>query len=133
MKKMKKYKTLEEFFADQGGDRLKQINALREALLEVEPTLVETLKWNAPNYVYKDEDRITFRMMGESDKVSVIIHMGAKKKEDKKAPPVISDTTGIVDWNSDIRGTITFDGMTEVKARTGDFKKVVKQWLLLKY
>lgn len=128
---MKKYKTLEDFYTDQQRDKLQQIQVLREILFDVEPTLVETLKWNTPNYVYRDEDRITFNVMNKADKVCVVIHMGAKKKENKKGTPVIKDATGIVEWNSDIRGTIKFDDLADVKAKSKDFKKVVKQWLLV--
>jgi hypothetical protein len=128
---MKKYKNLAEFFADQDTKTEKQINLVRDLIFKAEPSLTETLKWNAPNYVYKGADRITFNLMNKEHKVKVLIHMGTAKKENKAGEPILNDASRIVSWNSDIRGTITFEDETDVKAKSTAFKKVVREWLKL--
>ncbi len=126
---MKKYKTLEEFFSDQEPENLKQVMAIREILFKAEPKLIESLKWNAPNYSFQGEDRITFNLMNKENKVKIIIHMGAKKKEKKGGEPVIADPDGLVEWNSDIRGMVLFETADDVKAKSNKFKKLIKNWL----
>ncbi|NTV90402.1 MAG: DUF1801 domain-containing protein [Clostridiales bacterium] len=114
---MDKYRTIDEFLSDQSSDKLEQINTLRELIIQVEPNLAENLKWNAPNYVYKGEDRITFNVMNKQDIVKVIIHMGATKKEDKKSNPILANDQGIVEWSSDIRGAISFDDISDIYSK----------------
>ena len=128
---MKKYKSVSEFLESQEKDKLEEINRLREIILSTEPTLIETLKWNAPSYVYKGEDRITFNVMNKQNKVQIIIHMGALKKEDKKGPCILQDDKGIVNWSSDIRGIIKFDGISEINSKERLIRDVISTWLNL--
>jgi hypothetical protein len=126
---MKKYSTLDEFFTDQSHDNLKLIKLIREIITSAEPSLIETLKWNAPNYIYHDQDRFTFNLMNKENKVKLIIHMGAKKKENKAGKPILDEDYGIVTWNSDIRGTIEFINEDDVIQKTTQLQQVVKDWL----
>ena len=126
---MNKYKSIEEFLSDQTADKLQEINKLRELILHTEPRLVENLKWNAPNYVYNDEDRITFNLMNKQNVVKIIIHMGATRKENKKASPVLGNGQGLVEWNSDIRGTIRFNGMSDISLKKEPFQTLISDWL----
>ncbi len=126
---MIKYKTLEEFFADQPKDKLDQVNALRSVILNSEPALVEGIKWNAPNYTFNGEDRMTFSLFNKQNKVKLVIHMGSTRKENKSGKPVLVEDEGIVEWNSDIRGTISFDNMTDIKEKLPSLRKVLKRWL----
>jgi uncharacterized protein YdhG (YjbR/CyaY superfamily) len=128
---MNKYKTLEEFYNDQPEDRLKQIILVREVIMAAEPSLRETLKWNAPNYTYKGEDRITFNVMNKQNKVKIVIHMGATKKENKSIKPILTDAYGLIEWNSNIRGTIDFDDLNDVQSKQELLKKVITGWLAL--
>ena len=126
---MNKYKSIEEFLSDQTADKLQEINKLRELILHTEPRLVENLKWNAPNYVYNDEDRITFNLMNKQNVVKIIIHMGATRKENKKGSPVLGNGQGLVEWNSDIRGTIRFNGMSDISLKKEPFQTLISDWL----
>ncbi len=128
---MKKYKTLEEFFGDLDDKKRRQVNAFREIVLQTEPRLTEHLKWNAPSYVLDGEDRITFNLMNKQDLVKVVLHMGARRKEAKGATPVMNDESGLIEWNSDIRGTITFAKDEDVHAKSAVLKKIVKNWLAI--
>lgn len=128
---MNKYKTLKEFYDDQSEDRLKQIILVREVIMAAESSLQETLKWNAPNYTYKGEDRITFNVMNKQNKVKIVIHMGATKKENKSLKPVLIDASGLIEWNSNIRGTINFDDLNDIQSKQELLKKVITDWLAL--
>lgn len=128
---MHAYKTVAEFLEDQTDDKRAQVEALREIILDSEPSLTENIKWNAPNYVFDGEDRITFNVVNKEGTVKLIIHMGASKKEDKKAKPVLDDDSGLITWNSNIRGTLTFANIDDVPARREDLAIILQKWLAL--
>lgn len=123
---------MDEFLADQPSEKLVQISALRQIIMKVEPNLEESLKWNAPNYTYRGEDRITFNLMNKQNIVKLILHMGATKKEHKSGEPILKDDEGIVEWNSDIRGTISFVDMDDINLSEERLRKVIRSWLLIK-
>ena len=129
---MDKYRTVDEFYASQPSEKKAQVEAIRNIIRTAMPQLQETLKWNAPNFVLDGEDRLTMNLMNKEGKVKLIFHMGATKKEDKKARPVMTDTTGLIAWNSDIRGTITFESLEHIEQVRDDVTELVRQWLKIK-
>lgn len=84
--------------------------------------------WNAPSFCDDGKDRLTI-MLHKKDSVGLILHTGAKPKEDKKALRLYEDHTGILEWNSNIRATILFVDMTDFLSKRSLFKKAVKQWI----
>lgn len=128
---MEKYKTLNAFYAAQNGDKKAQVEALRAILLDADPALYEILKWNAPNFVHQGNDRLTMNLMNKEGKVKLILHMGATKKENKKGDPVMVDDTGLVVWNSDIRGTIAFESATQIEQSRAELIGLVRNWLAI--
>jgi len=128
---MNKYLTVEEFITDLSDERQQQVQALRALIKTTHPELTEHIKWNAPSYVLDGEDRITFNMH-YPDRTMILIHMGATRKENKKADPIMKDETGLVEWNSDIRGTVSFSSLDEIANSQADLTKILNAWLLLK-
>ncbi len=126
---MNKYKNVKEFLGDLAADKLAQVTELRKLILASVPALTENLKWNAPNYVYKNEDRITFNLLNKEGKVKLILHMGAERVEDRKAKPVMNDESGLIEWISNIRGIITFADNADVIAKRNTLKAIIKNWL----
>lgn len=128
---MQKYKTLEECFADLDTDKRTQVDALRNIILNAEPKLEEHIKWNAPSYILKGEDRITFNLMNKQGVVKLVLHMGAIKKEDKKGVPVMQDSSGLIEWSSDIRGMLTFQSIQDINDQKDTITDIVKKWLAI--
>ena len=127
---MNKFKTVDEFLNGLDEDRRSQVLKLREYILDVEPSLTEHIKWNAPSYVKEDEDRMTFNTMNKESIVKLVFHMGATKKEEKKGQPVLDDAR-LIDWVSDIRGYMTFNTLGEIIANKNEIKRTVQEWLAL--
>jgi hypothetical protein len=128
---MNKYLTVDEFLNDLTEDRRQQVEALRLIIKAINPELSEHIKWNSPSYVLDGEDRITFNMH-YPDQTMLLIHMGATRKETKKADPIMNDTTGLIKWNSDIRGTLAFHSLDDIARSEADITKVLSAWLLIK-
>jgi len=126
---MQQYKTAEEFLNALTPKRREQVNEIRAIIMMSEPALTEHIKWNAPSYVYEGEDRITFNAHG--DKIRLLIHMGVTYKEDKEATPILHDDSGMIVWNSNIRGIITFESIDDVRAKQDKLSSILKRWLAL--
>lgn len=128
---MKKYRTVDEFLADQPQQKLEQIQAVRHIITSIEPSLQENIKWNAPNYVHSGVDRITFNLLNKEGVVKLVLHMGAAKKEDKSGKPILTDDEGLLDWASDIRGAISFADLSDIQTKEPQLKRLIKRWLAI--
>ena len=129
---VQKFKTVAEFMSNVDEPKKSQVELLRNIIFSVHPNVTEHIKWNAPSYVLEGEDRVTFNLINKENVVKLIIHMGATQKEEKKAKPILSDDTGIVEWNSNIRGTLSFADIEDVKAKAGLVDTVLRDWLTIK-
>jgi hypothetical protein len=121
-------KTHQEFMTNFDDERKPLVEALLKAIIAACPTLTETIKWNAPTFCDRDKDRMTL-MLHKKDRVGLILHTGAKPKEDKKAPPFYTDDTQLLEWNSNIRATIYFTDLTDFLSKRDLFKQAVKRWI----
>jgi hypothetical protein len=124
---MKNYLTVDEFLSDLTDDRRGQVEDLRSIIKAVNPELTEHIKWNSPSYMLDGEDRITFNMH-YPDQTMIVIHMGATRKETKKADPIMNDETGLIKWNSNIRGTLAFRSLDDIARSKADIIKVLSAW-----
>jgi uncharacterized protein YdhG (YjbR/CyaY superfamily) len=127
---MNTFKTVDEFMKSVDDEKKQQINALRKLIIESYPGLEEHIKWNSPSYLLNGEDRITFSVR-DTFPIMIVVHMGATKKEDKKATPVLKDTSGLIEWKSDTRGVMSFTNLADIIDKRESFTKIIKQWLAL--
>ena len=79
-------------------------------------------------FAHGGRDRLTL-MLHKSDRVGLILHTGARPKEDKKAPPLYQDDTGLLEWNSNIRATITFLDLSDMMSKKSLFQQAVQRWI----
>jgi len=121
-------KTHQEFMHQFDDERKPLVEAMLNAILEVCPGLTESIKWNAPNLSDDGKDRMTL-MLHKKESVGLILHTGARPKEDKKAPHLFTDETGLLEWNSNIRATVSFDSMDAFMAKRPLFQTAVKRWV----
>lgn len=121
-------KTHPEFIAQFDDERKPLVEAVLAAINEACPSLTEIIKWNAPSFCDNGKDRMTL-IPHKSDRVGLILHTGARSKEDKKAPPIYQDDTGLLEWNSNIRATITFLDLSNFMGKKSLFLEVVKRWI----
>ena len=118
----------QEFLTEFNDARKPLVEAMLKAIKQACPNLTETIKWNAPNFCHGGKDRMTF-MLHKKDTVALILHTGARPKEDKKAPHLYQDDTGLLEWNSNIRATINFRNLDDFASKRNAFKKAVKCWV----
>ncbi len=121
-------KTHQDFMAQFDDERKPLVEALLKAVKEACPILNETIKWNAPTFCDESKDRMTV-MLHKKTQVGLILHTGARPKEDKKAPHLYTDDSGLLEWNSNIRATITFFDLADFVSKRTVFQQAVKRWV----
>jgi hypothetical protein len=121
-------KTHQEFLSEFLDDRKPLVEASLNAITEACPNLTEVIKWNAPSFCDNGKDRLTL-MLHKKNMVGLILHTGVKPKEDKKAPHLFEDVTGLLEWNSNTRATILFTSMDDFLAKRDLFINAVTTWV----
>ncbi|MEH3076903.1 MAG: DUF1801 domain-containing protein [Quadrisphaera sp.] len=81
---------------------------LRAAVLAADPGISETVKWNAPNFRFGGEDRVTMRLAPRGA-FQLVLHRGGKVRSDAEEF-AFEDPTGLVRWAAPDRGVIDLAG-----------------------
>jgi hypothetical protein len=128
---MNKYTTVAEFMDDLDESKRAQVEMLQSIIKQAGPGLEEHIKWNSPSYVLDDEDRVTFNLQNKEGVVKLVLHMGATRAEDKKGAPVMTDDSGLISWQSDIRGVLSFTDLDDVMAKRDQVSDIITRWLAI--
>jgi hypothetical protein len=103
-----------------------EFQALRAIILGADKRIEEGIKWNAPSFYFKDYfATINLRSM---DRVQVILHQGAKVKDNTKRVK-IKDQLGILTWVATERCIATLTDLKDIKAKKNAFADIVRQWI----
>jgi hypothetical protein len=104
----------------------KEIAALRSAILAVDPSITEGVKWNAPSFRTKEYFATT--NLRAKDGVGLILHLGAKVRDLPKGGVKISDPDGLLKWLGKDRAAVEFPA-SELKSKTRALQAVLRQWI----
>lgn len=104
-----------------------EIDKLRKCILSSKHELLESVKWNGPNYSHESKDRITIRI-GSPNKLQVIFHRGAKVAEQPNARLLKGDYSFLV-WKENDRAVATFNNVDDFNSHSEEFAEVVDQWI----
>lgn len=104
-----------------------EIETLRLIILGANKQITENIKWNAPNYCFAGEDKITMRIQ-PSKQVQLIFHRGAKAKEPPK-DKLLKEDFGILAWKANDRAIATFKNMQEIENYKAALTKIVTEWI----
>lgn len=106
----------------------KEIEEVRQVILNAGVLLSEQIKWNAPSYSYNNEDRITFQLHGKKG-FRLIFHCGAKVKKDTAMERLIDDPSGLLQWASNDRAIISFTDSDDVNAKKDKLPSLILKWI----
>jgi len=104
------------------------IEEARAMLLNAVPGLAEHIKWNAPSFRYKEEDRITFNLHGKGF-IRLIFHCGAKAKKDRSLRARLEDPAGLLEWAGDDRAIVRLNDLEDLRAKAGQLAALAASWL----
>jgi len=117
-----------EFLVPLNHPFVAEIDTLRQIILDAQAGIEEGIKWNAPNYVFQGDDRMTMRIHPPKKQVQLIFHLGAKK-QDAKSGRIIEDQSGLLDWKGNDRAVVTYKSLEEIESTKSQLQNIVKAWL----
>ncbi len=123
-------KTVTTFLDELNHPLRKEIELLRICILSADSNLIESIKWNGPNYSIDGEDRITMRIQPPTSKqVQVIFHRGAKKQTQPESQ-LIEDPSKLLVWKENDRAIASFKSIGEIEKSKEDLIAIVKLWVM---
>lgn len=124
-----KFTTVDEFLSAQTEQHKTEVLALREIVLAAAPGVLEHIKWNSPSfYLRAGEDRVTVNAHGTGP-VRLVLHAGATTVEDTTAAPTFAgDPQKLLTWHSNIRASLSGEGIDVVEGQRERIGEVVSNW-----
>lgn len=104
-----------------------ELQSLRAAILEADPTIKDGVKWNAPSF-RTHEYFATFNLR-EKEGFSVILHLGAKVRGQDASAIEVADPTALLKWLAADRAVVRFRDKQDFETRRSAFIKLIRDWI----
>lgn len=104
----------------------KEIEAVRQIILDVSSEIREGIKWNAPSF-RTTEFFATLNL--RQGRIWLILHLGAKVKDNSTVRLKIADPTGLLEWLAKDRCVVKFDNAADVKDKRKTLTAIVRKWI----
>ncbi len=104
-----------------------EIQAIRSALLGVDPSIAEGIKWNAPSF--RTTEYFATTNLREKAGIGVILHLGAKVRDTLPGGLVLQDPAQLLKWLAKDRAMIVFKDRQDFVAKKAAFEAIVRGWL----
>lgn len=115
-----------QFLQTLDDPRKAEVAQLRTIILGADPGITEQIKWKAPSFCYRGDDRVTMRLHPKGG-VQLIFHRGAKVKDSTDF--VYDDQSGLLQWVAKDRATLTFHTLAEITAQQQTLEELVRRWV----
>lgn len=116
-----------KFLDGQNHPFRREIEYLRQCILNTANELTENIKWNGPNYSIDNKDRITIKIQPPKN-VQLVFHCGAKVQELPKEK-LIKEDFKLLDWKGNDRAVATFNNLQDIHIGEADLKKIITEWI----
>lgn len=117
---------VDAYLAGLDGEAKAIMALLRELTLAARGDVTEHIKWNAPSFCMKGDDRITLGLERKGG-VRVVLHRGAKAKD--SADFRFEDGSGLVRWAASDRGVLAFGTAAEAAGHREALADLFARWL----
>ncbi|MDB5096264.1 MAG: hypothetical protein JWM80_685 [Cyanobacteria bacterium RYN_339] len=104
-----------------------EIEALRALILAADEGITERVKWNAPSFCWKGDDRVTLKLHPPKA-IGVIFHRGVQVKD--AADFDFPDDSGLLTWPARDRAVATIRDLAELEANREALISLVRRWML---
>jgi hypothetical protein len=103
------------------------VETIRSTILETDSSITEGIKWNSPSfYCYGWFAAINLRA---KNGVQVVLHHGAKVRDDTTLRSTIDDASHLLTWPSKDRSVLSFISSEDFQNKRGAFEKIIQQWV----
>ena len=104
-----------------------EILALRQITLGADPSIAESIKWNAPSF-HTSEHFATFQLRAKEG-AQIILHLGAKMRDTSVSGIAIADPQALLAWLAKDRASATFRNLQDVETKHSAFSDIIRQWI----
>src|SRR5262245_42082617 len=115
------------FLRDLDHPLKKDIEAVRQIILGVSPTIREGIKWNSVSFRTTEFFATVF--LRDTKQVKLIFHKGAKVKDKPTKGMQIAEPAGLVEWPAKERCMVTLGAGKEIHARRAALEGIVREWI----
>ena len=103
------------------------IEILRMAILGIDPSVAEGIKWNAPSF--RTTEYFATTNLRAKVGVGLILHLGAKVRELPDGAVAIDDPGKLLKWLGKDRAMVEFGGESELLEKKAALVAVLRQWI----
>ena len=114
---MNKNPIVDDFLNSKNHPLIKEIQLVREIILNTHKDIEETIKWSSPTFMYKGNMASFF--MNAKKHVSLMFHKGA----------FIKNKSGLLVGEGKETRTAKFKNLEEIKAKKEDLQEIVLEWI----
>ena len=116
-----------EFMSELDHPLKRDIEAVRRIILNVDPSISEAIKWNAPSF--HTTDFFATINLRSRDCVQIIFHTGAKVKAAATTGINIADPAGLLKWLAKDRCLVTLGVGKDIQDKREAFEDIVREWI----
>jgi hypothetical protein len=126
-KPAKKTQSVETYLTRLDSVLKPEVLAIRQIILEIDPSITEQIKWNVPSFC-TSEHFATFNLRAK-DSTGIILHLGAKVRDTAITGINISDPESLLEWLGADRAMIKFYDLNDVESKKLAFVNIIQQWI----
>lgn len=104
------------------------VDRLREMVRAAAPDLDESIKWNAPSFADRGQNRVTLGLERRGG-YRLVLHRGAAVAD--TADFVFHDPSGVARWPTPDRGVATFATLDDIETRADGLKDLIARWVTI--
>ncbi len=116
----KNKKKVDDFLQAKKNPLTKEIQRVREIILETDDAIEEDIKWSAPTFIYKGN--IASFFMNSKQLVSLMFHYGAS----------LPNKSGLLEGDGKVARMAKFTDMKDIEKKKKALQSVIKEWIQLK-
>jgi hypothetical protein len=118
---------VETFLAALDSALKPEVLAIRQIILEIDPSITEQIKWNVPSFC-TSEHFATFNLRAK-DSTGIILHLGAKVRDTAVTGIKISDPESLLEWLGADRAMVKFYDLNDIESKKMAFVNIIQQWI----
>lgn len=103
------------------------VETLRKAILAVDSSVAEGIKWNAPSF--RTTEYFATTNLRARAGIGLILHLGAKVRDLPDAGLAIDDPAGLLTWLGKDRAAIEFRDVDDLSAKKVALQAILRQWI----
>ena len=104
-----------------------EVAALRSAILGLDPSVQEGIKWGTPSF--RTTEYFATTHLRSKVGLGLVLHLGAKVRAQPEGGVVIDDPEGILKWLAADRATVELRSADDLQAKLPALRAVLRQWL----